>query len=207
MKLETVNINDLISPDYNPRTITPEAMESLKTSLKEFDYIDPIIVNKHNMHIVGGNQRYLALKSMGWTELPVIFIDEPDINREKAINIRLNNSSGQWDNEALENILEELELEEFNVELTGFNLDELIIDLDNEYEITETEYTETEEPSTSNADLTKDITEDEYEEDKIETTIQHGDLFKLGEHYLICGDATIQQEIEELLTASGEREN
>ena len=101
MKLETVKISELISPDYNPRTITPEAMESLKTSLKEFNYIDPIIVNRYNMHIVGGNQRYLALKELGWEELPVIFIDEPDINREKAINIRLNNSSGQWNKEEL----------------------------------------------------------------------------------------------------------
>ena len=121
MKLETVKLSELIMPDYNPRTITDEAMESLKTSLKEFDYIDPIIVNRVNNHIVGGNQRYLALKSLGYTEIPVIFIDEPDINREKAINIRLNNNSGEWNKEELETILYDLKLDDFNIELTGFS--------------------------------------------------------------------------------------
>lgn len=56
MKIETVNIDDLISPDYNPRHITPEAMESLKRSLDEFGYVSPLIVNDVNNHIVGGNQ-------------------------------------------------------------------------------------------------------------------------------------------------------
>lgn len=120
MKIEKVNINDLISPDYNPRTITSEAMESLKTSLKEFGYIDPIIVNQHNMHIVGGNQRYIALKQLEYTEVDVVFINEPDINKEKQINIRLNNNSGEWEQDQLQEILHDLELQDYDISLTGF---------------------------------------------------------------------------------------
>ena len=121
MKVETVKIDELISPDYNPRQITPDAMESLKQSLDEFGYIDPLIVNRHNNHVVGGNQRLECLKELGYDEVDVIFINEPDINREKAINIRLNNNSGEWDNDKLQSVFNDLELTGFNVELTGFN--------------------------------------------------------------------------------------
>ena len=125
MNVETVKISELISPEYNPRHITPEAMESLKQSINEFGYIDPIIVNKHNNHIVGGNQRYECLKALGYDEIDCIFIDEPDINREKALNIRLNNSSGDWDIGKLDNIFQDLELTGFDLSLTGFATDNL----------------------------------------------------------------------------------
>ena len=87
MQIETVKITELISPDYNPRHITPEAMEGLKQSLKEFGYITPIIVNRHNNHIIGGNQRYEALKQLGYETVDVIYTTITDINREKALNI------------------------------------------------------------------------------------------------------------------------
>ena len=125
MDVETVNITELISPDYNPRHITPAAMESLKQSIDEFGYIDPLIVNRVNMHVVGGNQRLECLKALDYTEVEVIFIEEPDINREKAINIRLNNSSGDWDIGKLDNLFNELELEGFDLTLTGFATENL----------------------------------------------------------------------------------
>ena len=85
MEIVKVDINELISPEYNPRQITDNEMEKLKNSINEFGYVVPIIVNKHNNHIVGGNQRCLALKQLGYTMIDVIYIDEPDINKEKAL--------------------------------------------------------------------------------------------------------------------------
>ena len=120
MKIEKVNINDLISPDYNPREITAEEMEKLKTSIEEFGYVDPIIVNEHNMHIVGGNQRYEALKELGYDEVDVVYVNEEDSNREKALNIALNKISGTWDEFKLNQIFEDMELNHFNINLTGF---------------------------------------------------------------------------------------
>ena len=125
MIVETVKIDDLISPNYNPRHITPEALESLKQSIDEFGYIDPLIVNRVNMHVVGGNQRLECLKALDYKEVEVIFINEPDINREKVINIRLNNSSGDWDIGKLDNIFNELELTGFDLSLTGFATENL----------------------------------------------------------------------------------
>lgn len=123
MKLEKVKIDDLISPEYNPRQISSVELEKLKTSLNEFGYISPIIVNEYNNHIVGGNQRCLALKQLGYTMIDVIYINEPDINKEKALNIRLNNLSGEWDKNKLQNILDDLKLQEFDVSLTGFDIE------------------------------------------------------------------------------------
>ena len=87
------------------------------------------------MHIVGGNQRYEALKELGYEEIDVIFINEPDINREKALNIRLNNMSGDWDNDKLTAVFEELKLTHFDIELTGFDedfVDDLLFDIEDD---------------------------------------------------------------------------
>ena len=120
MEIVKVDINELISPEYNPRQITDDEMEKLKNSINEFGYVAPIIVNKHNNHIVGGNQRYEALKSLGYTDVDVVFVDEPDLNREKALNIALNKISGDWDNEKLTQIFNEMSFEGFDITLTGF---------------------------------------------------------------------------------------
>lgn len=121
MNIEKANINDLISPDWNPRQITEEEMEKLKNSIKEFGYVDPIIVNQHNNHIVGGNQRYLALKELGYNEVEVLYINEPDILKEKAMNIALNKISGEWDQDKLDVVLEEIQLSDIDITLTGFD--------------------------------------------------------------------------------------
>lgn len=120
MKIEKVNINELISPSYNPREISPAEMEKLKTSIEEFGYVDLIIVNEVNNHIVGGNQRYEALKELGYDEVDVVYVHEEDENREKALNIALNKISGEWNDIKLNNILEELKVENVDISLTGF---------------------------------------------------------------------------------------
>ena len=125
MDVETVNIDKLISPDYNPRHITPAAMESLKQSINEFGYVTPIIVNDVNNHIIGGNQRYEALKQLGYTEIDVSYVHITDINREKLLNIRLNNNSGDWDIGKLDTIFQDLELTGFDLTLTGFETEKL----------------------------------------------------------------------------------
>jgi len=121
MNIEKANINDLISPDWNPRQITETEMEKLKTSIKEFGYVDPIIVNSYNNHIVGGNQRYLALKELGYNEVEVLYINEPDILKEKAMNIALNKISGEWNQDKLDVVLEEIQLSDIDITLTGFD--------------------------------------------------------------------------------------
>ena len=187
MEIVKVDINELICPEYNPRQITDDEMGKLKNSINEFGYVDPIIVNKHNNHVVGGNQRYEALKSLGYTDVDVIFIDEPDLNREKALNIALNKISGEWDFVKLADILDDLELNDFDISLTGFDEPELEnfgIEDQTDHEPVE-------------------IVEDDYElEDDIEVTVELGDIYQLGNHRLMCGDSTSVDDVEKLMNGN-----
>lgn len=187
MEIVKVDINELISPEYNPRQITDEEMGKLKNSINEFGYVAPIIVNKHNNHIVGGNQRYEALKSLGYTDVDVIFVDEPDLNREKALNIALNKISGEWDFVKLADILDDLELNDFDISITGF--DELELEDFGIEDPTEHEPVE--------------IVEDDYDlEDDIEVTVELGDIYQLGNHRLMCGDSTSVDDVEKLMNGN-----
>lgn len=211
MEIVKVNINELISPEYNPRQITDDEMEKLKNSINEFGYIAPIIVNKHNNHIVGGNQRYEALKSLGYTDVDVIFIDEPDLNREKALNIRLNNSSGDWDIGKLDTIFEELELTGFDITLTGFatgNLqpfeNETTTEILTNETITSDLNTGLKPETNTQKDTDEHITthkEDEYAggltDDDV--TVKIGDVYVLGNHRLMCGDSGDRKNIDILI--------
>ena len=210
MEIVKVNINELISPEYNPRQITDDEMEKLKNSINEFGYIAPIIVNKHNNHIVGGNQRYEALKQLGYTMIDVIYIDEPDINKEKALNIRLNNLSGEWDMTKLEKVIDELKMEKFDITLTGFEIDN--VESFDDLEVDNIHFNETitsdlntglkPEINQSNAD--EPVTthkEDEYAggltDDDV--TVKIGDVYVLGNHRLMCGDSSDRQNIDILI--------
>ena len=219
MDVETVKIDTLISPDYNPRHITPDAMESLKKSLNEFGYVAPIIVNKHNNHILAGNQRVTALKELGYDEVDVVYTNIEDLNREKALNIRLNNLSGDWDIGKLDTIFQELELDGFDLTLTGFATENLQpfeteTNIDNGIPVSETITSDLNTglkplPSAGQPETTPvEVVEDDYEEkvDEIKVHVAKGDLFKLGNHYLFCGDATSKEDVEILLNAERERE-
>lgn len=190
MKIEIIDINKLNSPEWNPRFINDEDFEKLKNSLEEFGYVDPIIVNKHNMNIVGGNQRYLALKDLGYDEIEVIFINEPDLNKEKALNIALNKISGDWDTAKLESILDEISLSDFDVELTGFDETEL-----KDFDINISSYDKEEKE-----DIIDEIEEDDFDyEEEMEVNVKYGDMFKLGNHILLCGDSTNKDDINKLI--------
>ena len=220
MDVEKVNIDKLISPDYNPRHITPAAMESLKKSLTEFGYIAPVIVNRHNNHILAGNQRIEALKQLGHETVEVIYTDITDLNKEKALNIRLNNLSGDWDIGKLDTIFQDLELTGFDLTLTGFateNLQPFETSSDTGIPTSETITTDLTtglKPIPGQPETTPDyiepeheIKEDDYKQEDIKVHVAKGDLFKLGNHYLFCGDATSEKDIELLLNAERESFN
>lgn len=207
MEIEHIKITDLKPAEYNPRRISEEDYQKLKNSISTFGLVDPIIVNLKNMHIVGGHQRYDVLLDEHMrdndflAELPMIrlgdvgfvFTDTElsirDDDHEKALNLALNKISGEWDELKLQPLLEELELSPIDIQLTGFSEPEL-----EELNIDTTEETG------------EGVVEDDYvEPEELETDIEHGDLFRLGNHYLCCGDATIEEDVERLLAAGGER--
>ena len=122
MKVETVSMKDLISPEYNPRLISDEELRKLKRSIHEFGYVRPILVNRVNNHIVGGNQTYKALKQLGHAEVDVVYVTIEDLNKEKALNLALNKINGDFDDEKLEQIFDDLSsVTDFDLSLSGFD--------------------------------------------------------------------------------------
>lgn len=124
---QKMNVNDLFPADYNPRLdLQPgdEEYEKLKRSIQEFGYVEKVIWNKRTKHIVGGHQRLKVLKDLGYTDILVTVIDEPE-TREKMLNIALNKIGGDWDNNKLKDLLEELDDGSNDLDLTGFDESEL----------------------------------------------------------------------------------
>ncbi len=122
MEIKEIHINDLKPAEYNPRSINKKEFEGLVNSIKKFGVVDPIIVNK-DLTIIGGHQRYEALKQLKFETVPCNVLD---LNKhdEKKLNILLNSQkiSGRYDDLKLSELLEELKLDDDYLDL---NLDEL----------------------------------------------------------------------------------
>jgi DNA modification methylase len=172
IKLEQIQIGKLRGWAKNPRTITEEELTRLKKGLEHFGVVDPIITDRRLM-IIGGHQRVRALKELGYVgTVPVVRLKRNLSRSDVAeLNLALNRISGEWDNEKLAPILRELiELPSF--ELTGFTQQEanLIIE--------------------SFPDIEHNEDEDEAPPLPATPLTQLGQLWKLGQHRLLCGDAT-----------------
>lgn len=127
MRIEKRKIDELIPAIYNPRkdlTINDPEYKKIKRSIETFGYVDPIIVNERTGVIVGGHQRLKVLKDLGYEEIEVSVVNL-DEKQEKALNVALNKIEGDWDNVKLKDLLEELDDGSFDVELTGFDMDEI----------------------------------------------------------------------------------
>ena len=136
MEISKIPIEKLNPAAYNPRKDLqpgdPE-YEKLKRSIQEFGYVEPIIWNKRTGNIVGGHQRYKILLEQGIQEIDCVVVDL-DETKEKALNIALNKISGEWDLPKLKDLLQELDTGEFDIEITGFDMEE-IEDLMTQYHI------------------------------------------------------------------------
>lgn len=142
MEMKKYKIEELIPATYNPRkNLTPEDNEyqKIKRSIEEFGYVEPIIINKDKT-IIGGHQRLNVLRDLGYKEIDVIEIDI-DKTKEKALNVALNKITGEWDMDKLGSLLNELNDEQFDLKLTGFDASELdgilfnVDDLDDTFEL------------------------------------------------------------------------
>jgi ParB-like chromosome segregation protein Spo0J len=126
MNLQTLDVHLLKPAPYNPRKpLQPgmPAFERLERSLAEFDLVQPIVWNRATGHVVAGHQRLEVLKHRGVTTVDCIVV-ELSIEREKALNVALNNEllASTWDEAKLIDLLGELQaVPDFDVALTGFD--------------------------------------------------------------------------------------
>lgn len=132
MKIEKMNINDLKAAEYNPRKdLTPqdEEYQHIKNSIETFGYIEPVIVNIRNNTIVGGHQRTKVLKDLGYSEVECILVDLNE-QEEKAANIALNSAVGEWDEDKLQELLQEIT--DFDMSEFGA-IEEELIQMEDDY--------------------------------------------------------------------------
>jgi ParB/RepB/Spo0J family partition protein len=123
MEIVNKKIEELIPFEGNPRQATEKEFEDLKKSIQKFGIVDPIIVNKRSQRIVGGHFRVKVAKSMGITEVPVIYVDLDD-EAEKELNYRLNANHGSFNFDMLVNYDQDL-LKDW-----GFNFNDLNVNID-----------------------------------------------------------------------------
>ena len=181
MQIEKMKVSDLKFAPYNPRKIDDKELAKLKRSISEFGYVEPIVWNKRTGFVVGGNQRLKALRELEIEEVDVVVVDLDDA-KEKALNVALNKISGEWDFIKLKDVLTDIDTGDFDIELTGFDLDEIgeLIAFDKE-------------PEEDGFDA--DAAIEEIEEPKT----KRGDIYLLGKHRLMCGDSTIKEDVEKLM--------
>lgn len=130
MLLRTLPIGNLKPAPYNPRKVLKKGSPGyrrLERSLAAFELVQPIVWNEHTGHVVGGHQRVQILKDRGESAVECVIVNLP-LEREKALNIALNNSGvgSDWDGDKLTGLLNELAaLPDFDATLTGFDAREL----------------------------------------------------------------------------------
>jgi DNA modification methylase len=189
LTIEHVSIDSLRPDPANPRRIGERELESLTRSLQQFGFVQPILVHKSDNVVIGGHQRLVAARRLGWKTVPVIFLDLPP-EQARLLNLALNKISGQWDNELLARMLADLKpIEDIDLSLSGFSedeLDRLLKSLDARDKRSRVE--------------TFDFAA-AWEEAQRAPGVQLGDIWRLGDHRVMCGDATDSGAVSRLVGA------
>ena len=171
MNLKKLKIGDLVMATYNPRkdlTAKDKEYQKIKNSITEFGYVTPIIVNA----------------DLEYEEIECIVVDF-DKDKEKLLNVALNKISGEWDYQKLETMFNDLENNNIDLSITGFEEKEINDLLDDFFETTEDGF-----------DVDKAVEE-------IKTPIsKKGDIWILGNHRLMCGDSTSAEDVNNLISGA-----
>ena len=180
MQIEIADINSIKPYENNPRKLSDTAIEKVAMSLKEYGFRQPIVVDKDRV-IVAGHTRFRASKKLGLKNVPISIIDnlsEEQINAYRIADNRTAEES-EWDNELLKMEIKELEAKDFKLDLLGFNDEQLNNILFEEKQ-----------------GLTD---EDEVPETPEEPISKLGDIWKLGNHRVMCGDSTKNEDFDKLM--------
>ena len=190
IQIEQLPIGDLRPDPANPRRISDQELETLTRSINEFGLIDPIIARKEDKMVIGGHQRLLAARKLGYKTVPVVLTDLT-VEQAHLLNIALNKISGSFDQELLARLLKELlEVPDIDLSLSGFEDDELkklLKSLDARERRDRLE----------NFDLDTAV-----KAAQSSPVAKPGDIWLLGEHRLACGDSTDREAVQRLMSGS-----
>ena len=174
-EMQLVDIHKLIPYVNNARTHNVQQINKLRSSLREFGFINPVIIDR-DFNVIAGHGRIMAAKEEGINEAPCVFVDYLTEAQKKAYILADNRMAmdAGWDEELLKVEIEALQAEDFDLSLTGFDESELAGFFDT-------------------ADDAKDDDFDVDAELEKPPVTKSGDLWLLGNHRLLCGDSTREE--------------
>ncbi len=181
-QMQLVDINKLIPYVNNARTHSPEQITKLRSSLREFGFVNPVLIDRE-YNVLAGHGRIAAAKEEGIKEVPCVFVEHLSEAQKKAYILADNRMSldAGWDDELLKVEMASLQEMGFDVGMTGFNESEL-------------------------ADLFETDTEGEEDNFDVDAELEKpcfsktGDVWHIGRHTVICGDSTDPETYKRLLS-------
>lgn len=177
MKIIEKNIDELVPYENNAR-INDRAVDAVANSISDFGFKVPVIIDKNNV-LVAGHTRVKAAKKLGLTKVPCIVADDLDDEQIKAFRIADNSSAqlADWDMEKLM-----AEIQNLDFDMAKYGLDEQLAEI------------------ADGLIGEKEVVEDDFEpEIPDEPKSKIGDIYQLGEHRLMCGDSTKQEDVCKLM--------
>jgi 16S rRNA G966 N2-methylase RsmD len=181
LNVKYISIMDLLPYKNNARTHSDEQITQIAASIKEFGFLNPVIVDGEN-GIIAGHGRVMAAKKLGMTELPAVEASHLTDAQRRAYIIADNKLAlnAGWDDEMLRVEFAELEEAGFDLDLTGFSLDEI--------------------GALQIEEIPPGLTdEDAVPETPVTPVTVEGDVWLLGRHRLMCGDSTSIDAVEKLM--------
>lgn len=179
LQISYLPTGDLKPASYNPRKWDKAAADQLKESIKRFGIVDPFVINSSPERfntIIGGHFRWEMAKELGFETVPIVYVNIPNIEKEKELNLRLNRNQGEFDIDLL------AEFDESFLADVGFNSEELdiVFEEDKDEEV---------------FDLEKELAKIGIET----VSVKKGDVYDLDGSRLMCGDSTIEADVLKLM--------
>nr|WP_300850783.1 site-specific DNA-methyltransferase [uncultured Acetatifactor sp.] len=181
--MQLVAVGKLVPYVNNARTHSPKQLTKLRSSLREFGFINPVIIDR-DFNVIAGHGRIMAAKEEGIAEVPCVFADFLTEAQKKAYILADNRMAldAEWDEELLRIEIESLQGADFDVSLTGFGEDEI-------------------------ADLFAGAGEKDVKDDGFDLSaalekaafVERGDIWTVGRHRIMCGDATSAEDVAALM--------
>lgn len=181
-EIQNMKLSEIHPYEKNPR-LNDDSVDAVANSIRDFGFRAPIIVDKDRV-IIAGHTRYKAAKKLGLKTVPVIIAEDMTPEQVEAYRIADNSagSASTWDLDLLSDILQDIDFD-----MSDYGLD---LDVVSTYEDGQTEIIEDEAP------------EPDFEN---EATVKKGEVWKLGSHFLMCGDSSIPDDIRKLMAQGGGR--
>lgn len=182
-EMNLVDVDKLIPYVNNARTHSKEQINKLRASIREFGFINPVIIDR-DYNVIAGHGRILASQEEGIDKVPCVFVDYLTDAQKKAYIIADNRMAldADWDEELLKIEIESLKDDDFDLSFTGFDESELL-------------------------DLFGDDSKGKVEDDNFDLSsalekasfVEKGDVWTVGKHRLMCGDATSKEDVQTLM--------